>query len=202
MYSAETGSCPTVENSFAVTINDTPLADAPADVTMCDSYTLPALTNGSYFATTGGVDPIASGTSITSTQTIYVYAETGTTPNCFTENSFTVTINDTPLADAPADVTMCDSYTLPALTNGSYFATTGGVDPIASGTSITSTQTIYVYAETGTTPNCFTENSFTVTINDTPLADAPADVTMCDSYTLPALTNGSYFATTGGVDPL
>ncbi len=42
----------------------------------------------------------------TSTQTIYVYAETGTSANCFTENSFTVTINDTPLADAPADVTI------------------------------------------------------------------------------------------------
>ncbi len=124
---------------------------------------------------------------ITSTQTIFVYAETGSCPDV-SENSFTVTINDTPLADAPADVTMCDSYTLPALTNGSYFATTGGVDPIASGTSITSTQTIYVYAETGTTPNCFTENSFTVTINDSPIITNPGPQTVCDSYTLPTIT--------------
>ncbi|MDP3312706.1 MAG: hypothetical protein Q8S45_05070, partial [Lutibacter sp.] len=196
--SADNGVC-TDENSFDITINTTPPADAPADVTMCDSYTLPALTNGAYYAATGGSSPIAVGTAITSTQTIYVYAETGTTPNCFTENSFKVTINDTPPADAPADVTMCDSYSLPALTNGAYYAATGGSSPIAVGTAITSTQTIYVYAETGTTPNCFTENSFKVTINDTPPADAPADVTMCDSYTLPELSAGNeYWTATGG----
>ena len=52
-YSAGTGSCPDVENSFVVTINDTPLADAPADAEDCDSYTLPALTNGNYFTGNG-----------------------------------------------------------------------------------------------------------------------------------------------------
>jgi hypothetical protein len=36
------------------------------------------------------------GTNITATQTIYVYAETGTTPNCTNEHAFTVTINDHP----------------------------------------------------------------------------------------------------------
>ncbi len=121
---------------------------------------------------------------------------------CFTENSFIVTINDTPLADAPADVAACDSYTLPALTNGNYFTGTGGTGTaLSSGDDITSTQTIYVFsAGTGSCPDV--ENSFVVTINDTPLADAPADVEACDSYTLPALTNGSYFTATGGVDPI
>src|SRR5690606_40488400 len=96
-------------------------------------------------------------------------------PNCFAENSFLVTINDTPLVDAPDDVTACDSYILPALTNGAYYLSSGGVDPIAVGTEITGTTTIYVYAETGTMPNCFAENSFLVTINDTPLVDAGGD---------------------------
>jgi surface protein len=197
---AETGTTPncTNEHAFTITINDTPLVDTPADVEVCDSYTLPALTNGAYFAQTGGVDPIAVGADITSTQTIYVYAETGTTPNCTNEHAFTITINDTPLVDTPADVEVCDSYTLPALTNGAYFAQTGGLDPIAVGANITSTQTIYVYAETGTTPNCTNEHAFTITINDTPLVDTPADVEVCDSYTLPALTNGAYFTATNG----
>jgi hypothetical protein len=57
---------------------------------------------------------------------------------------FTVTINETPVADAPGNVEACDSYTLPALENGSYFASEGGVDPIEVGTEITVTQTIYV----------------------------------------------------------
>ncbi|MBK7391529.1 MAG: hypothetical protein IPI23_21385 [Bacteroidetes bacterium] len=98
--------------------------------------------------------------------TMYIYAETGTTPNCTDENSFTITINTTPVADDPADVNACDSYTLPALTVGNYFSGTGGTGTAYSaGNNITSSMTMYVYAETGTTPNCTDENSFTITIN-------------------------------------
>ncbi len=192
---ASNGTCE-AENSFTVTIDDIPTVDAPADVTECESYILPALTNGDYYANTGGVSPIAEGTAITLDQTIYVYASNGT---CEAENSFTVTIDDMPTVDAPADVTACETYTLPALTNGAYFASTGGVTPIAEGTAITSTQTIYVYASNGT---CEAENSFTVTIDDMPTVDAPANVEACDSYSLPALSNGAYFASSGGVTPI
>src|SRR5690606_5250151 len=268
--------------------------DAPADVTACDSYTLPALTTGNYYTGTGGTGTmLAAGDAITSTQTLYIYAETGTTPNCFDENSFVVTINTTPIVDAPSDITACNEYALPALTNGTYYTGAGGTGTtLAAGDMITSTQTLYVYAETGTTPNCFAENSFvvtidactiavtasadlaticddagaavtltatpspatavgtysyswteqgdatvlgtnatlvlspppattttyevtltdsgltppndiathtvTVTVNATPTVDAPADVTVCDSYTLPALTNGDYYTGAGG----
>ncbi|MBL0073124.1 MAG: hypothetical protein IPP34_15510 [Bacteroidetes bacterium] len=61
---------------------------------------------------------------------MYIYAETGTTPNCTDENSFTITINTTPVADDPADVNACDSYTLPALTVGNYFSGTGGTGTV------------------------------------------------------------------------
>jgi hypothetical protein len=68
------------------------------------------LTNGNYFtATGGGGTALNAGDAITSTQTIYVYsAGTGSCPDA--ENSFVVTINDTPLADAPADVDAALSY--------------------------------------------------------------------------------------------
>ncbi|MGB0974121.1 MAG: T9SS type B sorting domain-containing protein, partial [Flavobacteriaceae bacterium] len=198
----ETGTTPNCfdENSFVVTINTTPTVDAPANVTMCDSYILPALTNGTYYTGAGGTGSVlTAGSAVTSTQTIYVYGETGTTPNCTDENSFMVTINTTPSVDAPSDVEMCGSYTLPALTNGTYYTGTGGTGAVLNaGDVITSTQTIYVYAETGTTPNCFDENSFVVTINFTPNVDAPSDVTMCDSYILPALTTGTYYTGAGG----
>ena len=52
------------------------------NVTNCGSYTLPALTVGNYFtATGGGGTALFAGNVISTTQTIFVYAETGTTPN-------------------------------------------------------------------------------------------------------------------------
>ncbi|MCB9316490.1 MAG: hypothetical protein H6569_10155 [Lewinellaceae bacterium] len=48
----------------------------------------------------------------------------------------------------------------------------------------------FVYAETAQRPTARTER-FNVTINTTLTADAPADVTVCDSYTLPVLTVGT-----------
>ncbi|PLX08061.1 MAG: hypothetical protein C0596_08515, partial [Marinilabiliales bacterium] len=192
---AANGSC-SAENSFYVDITTTPLVDAPADVSVCDVYTLPPLTNGDYFSATGGVGPIPVGTDILADQTIYVYAADG---SCTAENSFFVDITTTPLVDAPADVSVCDVYTLPALTNGDYYSATGGVGPIAAGTDILSDQTIYVYAANG---SCTAENSFFVDITTTPLVDAPADVSACDVYTLPALTNGDYYLTSGGIDPV
>ena len=55
-----------------------------------------------------------------------------------TKTPHTVTINTTPVADAPADVTACDGYVLPALTVGNYFSTTcDRVGPIPVGTNIT-----------------------------------------------------------------
>ncbi|TYA59654.1 hypothetical protein, partial [Formosa maritima] len=186
--------------TVTVTVNITPTVSAPADVTACDSYILPALGSGNYYTGAGGTGTtLNTGDTISSTQTIYVYEETGTTPNCFDENSFVVTINQTPTVDAPTDVIACDSYVLPSLTGGQYYNGPGGTGGlITAGTSINSSQTIYVYEETGTTPNCFAENSFVVTINTTPIVDAPADVTICNEYALPALTNGTYYTAAGG----
>ncbi|NDV42569.1 hypothetical protein, partial [Flagellimonas sediminis] len=46
---AAIGGCSADSAIVTVTINNTPLADAPADVESCDSYILPALANGNYF---------------------------------------------------------------------------------------------------------------------------------------------------------
>jgi gliding motility-associated-like protein len=193
------------EHSFDIIINPTPEIDTPADVNSCDSYTLPALTNGSYFtASNGGGTPLNAGDVISASTTLFVYAESATTPICTNEHSFDITINTTPVVDTPTDVSSCDSYTLPALTNGSYFtASNGGGTPLNAGDVISNSTTLFVYAQTATTPNCSDEHSFDIIINITPTIDTPADVTSCDSYTLPALTNGSYFtASNGGGTPL
>src|SRR5690606_34210611 len=175
----------TATHTVTVTVNATPTVDAPADVTVCDSYTLPALTTGNYYTGTGGTGTmLAVGDTITSTQTLYIYEETGTTPNCFDENSFVVTINTTPTVDAPADLTVCSSSTIPAQTTGNNYTGTGGTGTmLAVRDTITSKQTLDIFEVTGTTPNCFDDNSFVVSIFATPTVDAPADVTVCDSYT-------------------
>ncbi|MGY5847516.1 T9SS type A sorting domain-containing protein, partial [Salegentibacter sp. HM20] len=169
-----------------VTINDTPELDPIQDVTACDSYDLPVVGDISgtnlvspkyYDDSQANEGQEITDLTITSTQTIWVYDETGTDPNCFDETSFTVTINDTPELDPIQDVTACDSYDLPVvgdisgtnLVSPKYYdnSQANGGEEITDLT-LTSSQTVWVYDETGTDPNCFDEISFEVTINETP----------------------------------
>jgi len=200
---AETGTTPncTDEHFFDITINTTPLVDSPADVSACDSYALPALSNGNYYtATNGGGTPYFAGDDISTTTTLYVYAESAINPNCYDQHPFTVTINATPAIDRPVDTPpICDSYILPALTIGNYYtAPNGGGTQLNAGEIISTSTTLFVYAETGTTPNCSDEHKFNVIINTTPTIDTPGDVFNCESYTLPTLTNGNYYTAPNG----
>ncbi|RYE19820.1 MAG: hypothetical protein EOP51_19125, partial [Sphingobacteriales bacterium] len=162
-----------IESATAtVTIVPTPVADQPVDVTACDSYILPALSaNNAYFtATNGGGTALNAGDVITSTQTIYVYTVSPDNSQCTDENTFIVTINATPVVVDIDDVTACNTYTLPVLTSGNYWTATGGTGiMLNAGDVITATQTLFVYVESATTPNCTDEESFTVTIVPTPV---------------------------------
>ncbi|WP_033032581.1 hypothetical protein, partial [Pseudoalteromonas fuliginea] len=91
-----------------VTTIPVPVADVLTDVTACDSYTLEPLTVGNYFTEAGGAGTaLAAGEVITSTQTIHIYAETGTTPNCTDESSFVVTITPNPAFDLGGPYVAC-----------------------------------------------------------------------------------------------
>lgn len=185
----------TPRNRIARLLSCVPItADAPSNVTVCDNYTLPSLIVGNYYtAPSGGGTLLNSGDIITSTQTLYVYATNG---SCTDENSFVITINFSPTTDAPSNVSECDSYPLPNLTVGNYYtAPNGGGTSLNAGDIITSSQTLYVYATNG---SCSSENSFDVTINTTPTADAPINVSECDSYSLPILTVGNYYTAPNG----
>ena len=207
MY-AETGTAPNTcsdENSFTITITGSPTADSPTDITACGSYILPALgaNNDYYTATNKGGTQLNPGDIVSTTQTIFVYAETGTAPNtCSDENSFTITITGSPTADSPTDVTACGSYILPALSaNNNYFtAANGGGTRLNAGDMVSVTQQLYIYMEIGTAPNtCSDENVFDITINARPVVDNISDVFECDSYTLPALSvNNNYYTATNG----
>ncbi|MFN3753604.1 choice-of-anchor L domain-containing protein [Flavobacterium sp.] len=190
------------QNSFQINIFTTS-ADELANVTACDSFTLPTLsTNNKYYTQSGGPNgtgtEILAGTTITSTQTIYIYKESEirTAFSCIDETSFTVTINNTPIVATMANVFACNSYTLQPLTVGNYYTGPNGTGTMLNaGDAITSTQVVYVFARTNTTPDCTSETSFTITIFN--VDDIP-NVTICESYTLPALTIGNYFTGPNG----
>ena len=55
----------------------------------------------------GGGTQLAVGTEITTTQTIYIFDQTGTTPNCYDEESFTVTVNPPPTVSLTPIDTVC-----------------------------------------------------------------------------------------------
>lgn len=191
------------QGSFQINIFGT-TTDAPTDVTACDSYILPALNtpDSYYFTQPGGVDGtgvvIPVGSAITTTQTVYVYKETIIRDGfrCTAENSFDVTINLTPVIAPISNISACDSTELPALLVGNYFTGANGTGTlIPSGTFITAPQTIYVYANTNTTPDCASQTSFYVDVFN---VDNLPDVTICGSYTLPSLTVGKYYTQSNG----
>jgi gliding motility-associated-like protein len=192
----------TAETTFEVTINNTPVIPAIADVLVCDNYTLPVLSVGNYYTESGASGTLlTAGDVITSTQTLYVYADNN---GCIgLEQSFTVTI-PVVAADLLSDVTVCDRYELPALSAGNtYYTGTGGTgEMLTAGSFVTSTQTVYVYFVSATTPACTDENSFVVTINATPTIASISDVVACDSFVLPALPVGDYYTGSGATGTL
>ncbi|MEN9335130.1 MAG: hypothetical protein RLZZ500_117 [Bacteroidota bacterium] len=185
----------TNETSFTINIF-TIDADVVPNAQVCDSFILPALTgNNKYFTVSGGPtaggQELLPGSVITTTQTIYIYVESGGRINCTNESSFTVTVTPSPVIAPIANVFACNSYTLPVLTLGDYYtAPNKGGSLLHAGDVLTTNQTVYVYSETGGTPNCFDQKSFSISIYNVPQL---ADVTTCSSYTLPTLTTGHYF---------
>ena len=175
-----------------------PMIDVLADVSVCESYTLPSLTNGEYFTGIEGTGTMLyPGDVILSTQTIYIFKRLNAT--CFNQNSFTVTINQIPAIDSRSDIDICDQYVLTPLNVGDYYTgpnATGTL--IAPNTVITSTQLIYIYGISNTTPACSIQNTFQINIFST-TADSLPNVSACDSYTLPVLTtNNHYYTQSGG----
>ena len=166
---AETTTVPacTYEISFTVEIQDVlaPLVLPP--VTSCTNYVLPILTSPfNYYTGLGGTGTMYSGLGgdiINSTQSLYVYGVSGL---CIAESTLNITIDPAVVLQVQNSVSDCDNFTLPALlANNTYYTAPGG--PTGTGTQlnpgdvISTNQTIYIYAQSGT---CIEEDSFTVSI--------------------------------------
>jgi uncharacterized repeat protein (TIGR01451 family) len=165
-----------------------------SNVSVCTSYTLPALTSNNryYTAPNGQGNQIAAGTVITASITLYIYVSNGF---CSDESSFTITVGNYNVPDMP-NVTACSQYNLPALSNGNYYNSPGGAGvPVPVGSTITSSRTLYIYAQDGT---CNDQSSFTITIVPPPPLAPVSNQQACTSYILPALTVGNYYTAPGG----
>lgn len=181
-----------------ITVFPLPAVTTFQNVTTCDSFALPSIANGNFFTASRGLGtPLFAGSTINTTQTIYIYSYNG---QCANETSFTVNIIKTAIYKT---VINCGSFTLPAITLGNYYSQPMGAgNLIPAGTRITSTQIVYYYAPTTTTPNCTDFLNYNITILPLPAVDSPANRLECINYALPVLTNGSYFSSSGGVGPL
>lgn len=250
-----------------VIVTPVPTPDAPSNVIACGSYILPALTVGNYFSQTNGQSPITNLT-LTSSQTVYVFAQSGTTPNCTAENSFQVTINPvvtptfTPIGTicinsgsptlpttsnngitgtwnpptinsgvagpvtatftpdqqfcastttmtvtvAPLTVatftqipSICQGQTPPALPGTSGNGISGSWTPAAIDNSTPGTA---IYTFTPSSGQCAAGTIMSITVHPMPVVNPVGTVNVCDTYTLPGLSVGNYFSQPNGVGPI
>lgn len=177
---------------FYIEITPSPEITTLENVFDCTSYTLPALAHGKYFDAPGGTgNELLSGSIITETKTLYIYAIEGT---CSRESSFTVYIG----LDIPESVSHCVRYTLPPLPIGGYFTEPMGQGiQLPAGTTFMTNQTVYVYAPSFNSPNCTDNLSFTITI-ELPQIEVPENAEACEVYILPELSIGNYFTGPNG----
>lgn len=131
-----------------------------------------------------------------------VYGLTVNNAGCMAAAEITVSVISPPIAIAPNDVIACGSYVLPILPeDNSYFTGSGGTgNQYNAGDIITESQTIFVFAQTSTMPNCTAENSFEVTVNALTIPvtgfTLPSVVCIASSDITPLLVEGF---TPGGI---
>lgn len=186
-------------DSFQIFVKGLPPVDTLQNVTQCDPFVLPPLINGNYFDRPNGAGrAYFAGDIITKSLTLYIYNQTGGTPNCSNQSSFKVTIID-PSEITPKDTEQCAGYTLPSLQYGGYFDQPGGLgNSIPAGTVLTADQIVYVYYQFPESPFCIVDTNFNIRIIPFQYLPDFSNVFDCDSYTLPPLAFGKYFDEAGG----
>ena len=178
-----------------------------ADQTVCDTYTLPAITitgvaatQGYYTAQNGGGVQLAVGSSVTSTQTIYIYAVNGT---CTDEETVLITVNNTPAITVTDPAAVCTPATVDitaaAVTAGStnlgtmtYWSDAAATVAVSSPSAITTSGTYYIQSANGA---CKDIEPVTVTVNQTPVLAITNPSAVCTPLTVDitaaAVTAGS-----------
>lgn len=195
------------DEEFVIYIHPLPLVDDPADVTTCDSYTLPALTNGTYNTASDGSGATLNAGDVISVSgpnlpgTYYVVNSLAHTTSqglpgvCIEFNDIVINLVDTTVFTTVSD---CGVYTLPAVSFGGYYTAPNGGGTQITDLNITSSQVVYYFTTTTTLPNCTSNLNYNISINPLPLVDIIPSGTYCGEFVLPVLTNGTYYTLSGG----
>ncbi len=108
------GSAVCIGDTAVITITTilTPAITQLANQVHCGSFVLPAIIgtnltgNEAYYSGVNGTGTqFLAGDTITTTQTLYLYDETGTVPNCSNQQTVNIVINGDPLVNFTASVT-------------------------------------------------------------------------------------------------
>lgn len=186
----------TSERTFLLDTISPPILDPIRDTTRCGSLVLPSITgknltgNAAYYTQTQGAGTrFNPGQSISSTQSLFVYAGTA---SCFDQDTFNVTIVPRPVLDTIVDVQICRSYALPTIGGTSlsgnqayYTAPNGGGTKYTAGQSVTGDLRLYAFDQI---PGCSNERSFLLDTISPPQIDSLRDTTACGSLQLPLIT--------------
>ena len=177
---------------FIINIAAVAPVDTLPDVSVCDNYTLPVLTNGNYFSQPGGNGTSYNAGDVISTSSI-IYIYNTNTDGCSNESSFNVEASQS----YTLETDHCTQFVLPTPTAGSFYTGPNGSGvELPPGTTIISSQRIYYYSEFNGLPCA--NIPFDITIHAPPPVDTLPNVITCSNYILPPLTNGSYFTGQNG----
>ncbi len=187
----------TTTDSVIVTVNESPVADAGSDVSICDGTETILIASGgdTYLWSTGETTE-----SITvSPNENTTYSVTTSNDGCTTTaiDEVIVTVNSVPNLDAGNDIEICvgESITLTASGADNYLWNTGETTAsISISPSIETTYTV-----TSTSDDCSISDDVIVSVDNPPTVNLGEDVTICsgDSITLTAEGNGDFLWSTG-----
>ncbi|ALM50577.1 hypothetical protein AMR72_17825 [Flavobacterium psychrophilum] len=180
--------CYTVK-SFKLIVQDlTPLFTITPDFSVCENTTGTITVTPTNFNTEDvTISWTLNGTLLPDTTASISVDETGdyvvtvNNKGCTATATVKVTVLPAPVAQQLLDVTECGSYTLPELNDGnSYYTGSNGTGTLLEeGKLIDSTQEIFIFAQSNTTPNCTAETSFLVTITPQPEFTLEGEFTAC-----------------------
>jgi hypothetical protein len=152
-------------------INTTVAPTATADQSFCQSGVVGQLsaegTNVKWYASATSTEVLGADVALVNGN---IYYATQTVNGCESTQRTAVTVTITTVeAPVVSNVTVCDSYTLPALEGVVYrTAGQGSGEVVPAGTTLTATTNLYAVAQSG---DCIAETPFTVTINPLPVIE-------------------------------
>ena len=162
--------------------------------------TITGVAGGTFSAPAGLSINTSSGEIDLSTSTAGTYTVTYNTPNCNTPSTQTVTIYDSPLANAGSDISVCEgqSATLSASGGNAYVwsPTTGLSNPNIANPTVTPTSTTTYTVTVTDGNNCTDSDDIVVTfVNNNTAGSASSTPNLCINTTLTNITHTTTGAT-------